>query len=213
MEKKFIINLGRELGSGGRIIGKRVAEQLGIEFYDKRLIKLAAQQSGISAELFERVDEHSRRKTLSTLVSYLRNPFSGSEAASDNVISAEALFEIQSDVIRKIAQRGSALFVGRCSDYILRDYPLSINVFVTASRADRIARIAALHSVDEQQAERMIERCDEQRADFYNFYGTGEWGHASSYHLCINSSLLGIEQTADYIVEFIRANLALTADM
>ncbi len=207
MKKRFIINLGRELGSGGRIIGKKVASELGIEFYDKRLIQLAAKESGISAELFERVDEHSRRKTLSTLVSYLKNPFSGSEAAGNSVISAEALFEIQSDVIRKIAQRGSALFVGRCADYILRDYPLSINVFITANRADRVARIADLHSVSEQEAERMIDRCDEQRADYYNFYGTGQWGHASSYHLCINSSLLGIDQTADYIIDFIHRNV------
>ncbi|MFR9504412.1 MAG: cytidylate kinase-like family protein [Rikenellaceae bacterium] len=209
MQKKIIINLGRELGSGGRVIGKRVAEKLNIDFYDKQLIKLAAKQSGISDELFERVDEHSRRKTLTTLVSYLRNPFSGSEAQANNVLSAEALFSIQSDVIRKIASRGSALFVGRCADYILRDYPLSVNLFITANRSDRVARISQLHSISEQDAEHMIDQCDEQRADYYNFYGTGEWGHASSYHLCVNSSLLGLEQTADYIVDFIQRRFAI----
>ncbi|MFI3265452.1 MAG: cytidylate kinase-like family protein [Rikenellaceae bacterium] len=212
MEKKFIINLGRELGSGGRDIGVKVAESLGIEFYDKKLIKLAAKQSGISDEIFERVDEHSQKKSLSTLLSYLRNPFTGSDAAANNVLSAEALFTIQSDVIREIASRDSALFVGRCADYILRDHPLSVNIFITAGRADRIARIAMLHSISEREAERMIDRCDESRASYYNFYGTGQWGHASSYDLCVNSSLLGLDQTADYIIDFIRRRLALESD-
>ncbi|MFI3323101.1 MAG: cytidylate kinase-like family protein [Rikenellaceae bacterium] len=207
MEKKFIINLGRELGSGGRVIGKLVAQKLGIEFYDKQLIKLAAMQSGISDEIFERADELSHRKGLSTLVGYLRNPFAGGEASAAGVLSSEALFAIQSDVIRKIAERGSALFVGRCADYILRDYPLSINIFITANPTDRIARISELHSLDEASAKRMIEQCDSSRAEYYNFYGSGQWGHASSYHLCVNSSLLGLEATADYIVDFIRRRL------
>ncbi len=208
MERKFIVNLGRELGSGGRVIGKRVASELGIDFYDKGLIKLAAKESGISDEIFERVDEHGARSGLATLVSYLKNPFAGSEAAADSVLSAEALFTIQSNVIRDIASRGSALFVGRCADYILRDYPLTINIFITANLEDRIERISSLHSVSHSEAERMIEQCDSSRADYYNFYGTKQWGKASSYHLCVNSSLLGMDQTADYIVDFIRRRLA-----
>ncbi|MFI3333252.1 MAG: cytidylate kinase-like family protein [Rikenellaceae bacterium] len=208
MESRFIINLGRELGSGGRVIGKRVAAELEIDFYDKQLIKLAAQQSGISDEIFERVDEHSRRTGLSTLISYLKNPFVGSEASDQNILSSEALFAIQSDVIRDIASRGSALFVGRCADYILRDYPLSVNIFITAHHSDRVKRIAQLHSISECEAERMIEVSDASRADYYSFYGNREWGHASSYHLCVNSSLLGLNATADYIVEFIRRRLS-----
>ncbi len=116
MSQKFIINLGRELGSGGRDIGARVAQILDIEFYDKRLLTLAAEQSGLSDEIFERVDELGHKSRLSSLVSYLRNPFSGSDIASEGVLSAEALFAIQSRVIRDIAARGSALFVGRCAD-------------------------------------------------------------------------------------------------
>ncbi len=208
MEQKFIVNLGRELGSGGRVIGQRVAEKLGIDFYDKQLIKLAAQQSGISDEMFAKVDEHSQRKRLSTLVSYLKSPFVGGEAATTNVLSADTLFAIQSDVIRDVASRGSALFVGRCADYILRDHPLHVNIFITAHLADRIARVSALHVLSEEESRRLIERCDASRADYYNFYANGEWGRASSYHLCVNSSLLGIDATADYIVEFIRQRLA-----
>ncbi len=207
MEKRFIINLGRELGSGGRVIGERVAKSLGIDFYDKRLIKLAAKQSGISDEIFEKVDELGGRKGLSTLVSYLKSPFSGGETLANDPLSPQALFAIQSDVIRDIASRGSALFVGRCADYILRDHPLSVNIFITADIEDRVARISQLHSVDEREAKRMIEQCDSSRASYYNFFGTGEWGKASSYHLCVNSSLLGIEQTAEYIIDFVERRL------
>ncbi len=204
MSQKFIINLGRELGSGGRDIGARVAQILDIEFYDKRLLTLAAEQSGLSDEIFERVDELGHKSRLSSLVSYLRNPFSGSDIASEGVLSAEALFAIQSRVIRDIAARGSALFVGRCADYVLRDYPLSINVFITANMEDRVARLCSLHSISQSEAERMIASCDASRAAYYNYYGTRSWGVASSYHLCINSSLLGLDESADYIVDFVR---------
>lgn len=204
MQSKIIINLGRELGSGGRVIGERVAKALAINFYDKKLIKIASKQSGISDEIFAKVDEHSRRKPLATLVSYLKSPFAGGEAASNSVLDAESLFAIQSDVIRDIAERESALFVGRCADYILREMPMCINIFITANREDRIARISESYSVDEHEAEQMIESCDSSRAQYYNFYTTGEWGHASSYHLCINSSRLGIDGTVEFIVDFIK---------
>ncbi len=208
MEKKFIINLGRQLGSGGRVIGKRVAQELGIDFYDKHLIKLAAQQSGISDEIFESADELGRRSGLSTLVSYLKGPFAGA-APSNNPLSGEALFKIQSEVIRQIASQGSALFVGRCADYILREHPLSINIFISAHHSARLTRIVELHGVSEREAEQMIERCDASRADYYSFYGNGEWGHASSYDLCVNSSLLGLDETSECIVDFVRRRLAL----
>ncbi|MFI3281685.1 MAG: cytidylate kinase-like family protein [Rikenellaceae bacterium] len=204
MEQKIIINLGRELGSGGRMIGERVAAKLGIDFYDKELIKLASKQSGISDEVFAKVDEHNRKSSLATLVSYLKNPFAGGDAATYDVLSAETLFALQSEVIRDIASRGSALFVGRCADYILRDEPLCVNIFITADRADRIARTAQLNSIDNLEAERMIDECDTSRANYYNFYATGKWGHASTYDLCINSSQLGIDETVNFIVEFIK---------
>lgn len=210
MKKKIIINLGRELGSGGRMIGEMIAKKMGVDFYDKALIRLASEQSGISDEIFAKVDELNGRKRLSTLVSYLKSPFVASEASADNVLSAEALFAIQSDVIRDIATKGSALFVGRCADYVLRDDPACVNVFITADRATRIARTAQLNSVSESEAERMIDSCDAARADYYNFYTTGRWGSASSYHLCVNSSELGIEQTVDYIVDFIERRVAAT---
>ena len=123
MEDKFVINIGRQLGSGGKAVGEAIAQRLGIGVYDKQLINLAAEQSGLCPEVFERVDEKESRNLFSTLVAYLRSPFVGSEYAGSNVLSNDALFKIQSDVIRDIAARESCVFVGRCADYILRDHP------------------------------------------------------------------------------------------
>lgn len=141
MEDKFVINIGRQLGSGGKAVGEAVARRLGIGVYDKQLINLAAEQSGLCPEVFERVDEKESRNLFSTLVAYLRSPFVGSEYAGSNVLSNDALFKIQSDVIRDIAARESCVFVGRCADYILRDHPRAVNVFVAADRADRCERL------------------------------------------------------------------------
>lgn len=208
MKQKYIINLGRELGSGGRVIGEIVARELAIEFYDKRLIKLAAEQSGISAEIFEQADETERKRGLSALVSYLKSPFAQSEISNHDVLSSEALFAIQSDVIRDVASRGSALFVGRCADYVLRDYPQSVNIFITADKRDRLRRLIDIHNISEIEAEEMIRRGDESRSQYYNYYGTGRWGYAASYDLCINSSILGLECTAELIVDFVRRRVA-----
>ncbi len=208
MDKKFVINIGRELGSGGRIIGERVAGALGIDFYDKELLHLASKSSGISDEIFESVDENSRRSTLSTLVSYLRNPFSDSDAMVDSPLSAQALFEIQSQAIRDVAAQRSALFVGRCADYVLRDHSLVINIFISAALEDRIARIAQSEGIEPSEAKRIIEKCDASRASYYNYYTTREWGKASTYDLCINSSMLGIDSTVECLLKFIERRLS-----
>lgn len=139
MEDKFVINIGRQLGSGGKAVGEAVARRLGIGVYDKQLINLAAEQSGLCPEVFERVDEKESRNLFSTLVAYLRSPFVGSEYAGSNVLSNDALFKIQSDVIRDIAARESCVFVGRCADYILRDHPRAVNVFVAGPTVPTVA--------------------------------------------------------------------------
>ena len=118
--EKFVINIGRQLGSGGKIVGEIIAHRLGIQLYDKQLINLAAEQSGLCPEFFEKADEKESRGMLSTLIGYLRSPFVGDDGAVTNVLSNDALFKIQSDVIREVAARESAVFVGRCADYILR---------------------------------------------------------------------------------------------
>ncbi len=209
MNKKYVVNLGRELGSGGRLIGEMLAKRLNIHFYDKSLIKLAAQQSGLSDECFKNVDEHSEKSKLSVLVGLFRSQFAMLNASSDSVLSETTLFQIQSDVIRDLAANGSCLFVGRCADYILRDHPCAINIFITASREDRINRVADLYEITKEEADQKIDAEDKSRSDYYNYYSTSEWGKASTYHLCINSSMLGIEKTVDYIASYIESRISL----
>lgn len=202
MEDKFVINIGRQLGSGGKSVGERIARQLGVQVYDKQLINLAAEQSGLCPELFEKVDEKEAKSLFSTLIGYLRAPFAGDDGGMTNVLSNDALFKIQSDVIRDIAARESCVFVGRCADYILREHPRCVNVFITADEADRCTRLCRSHGITAEEARTMMARTDARRADYYNYYSSRTWGEAVTYHLCMNSSVLGIEGTAEFILEF-----------
>ncbi len=202
MNEHFVINIGRQLGSGGRDIAAIIARRLGIKLYDKELINLAAEQSGLCAEFFEKADEKESRNVLSTMIGYLRSPFAGGCANVPNVLSNDALFKIQSDVIRDLAEHESCIFVGRCADYILREHPRRVDIFISADDSDRIRRICARTGCTAEEARTRMERGDAQRADYYNYYSSKTWGAASTYHLCVNSSIFGDEGTADFILEF-----------
>ena len=192
MDNKFIVNIGRQLGSGGREIGEKLAARLGIDFYDKELINLASEESGLCREFFEKADEKASQGIIGGLFG-MRFPFIN-----------DALFKVQSDVIRKLASEKSCLFVGRCADYILRDNPRCVNIFISASREDRIARLCRLHSISESAAEEKMNKADKRRAEYYNYYSYKTWGAAATYHLCVDSSVLGIDETVGYIEEFVR---------
>lgn len=203
----FVINIGRQLGSGGRAIGRQLASALGMDYYDKELLHMAARESGFCPEIFARNDEHKGflRSMLSSVM-----PFFGQGGDySCNQISDEALFSWQAEAIRKAAAERSCVFIGRCADYILRDHPRSINVFVSADIEDRIRRIAETEQVDEKTAQKLAEQGDKERADYYNFYTSQRWGAAATYHLCVNSSRLGTERTADFIKDFVIRTLTL----
>ena len=191
--EQFVINIGRQLGSGGRTVGEIIARRLGVKLYDKELINLAARESGICSEFFEKADEKESRGVIS---------FVGDDGGVTNVLSNDALFKIQSDVIRAVAARESAVFVGRCADYILRENPRCVNVFLTADDADRIGRIRRRQGCTAEEARAMMERVDARRASYYNYYSSRTWGEAATYHLCVSTSPLGDEGTADFILEF-----------
>lgn len=201
MEKKIIVTIGRQFGSGGRIIGKKLAEQLGIAYYDKELINLASKESGICGEFFERADE----KTSGSLLKALAMGFSMNNAIfqSNDYLSNESLFQIQSDVIRKVAARESCVLVGRCADYILREEKNCMNLFISASLEDRICRASEYNHVQEKDAEEFLRKADKSRASYYNYYTDKLWGAAESYDLCINSSCYGIDKTVGFIKAFI----------
>ena len=207
MKDKFVINIGRQLGSGGKAVGEAVAARLGIGVYDKQLINLAAEQSGICPEIFEKADEKESRNLFATFIGYLRSPFVGSEYSGSNVLSSDALFKIQSDVIRDLASRESCVFVGRCADYILRDHPRTVNIFIAAGRAERIERLCRLHGIAPGEAESLMDRTDARRAAYYNYYSSGTWGMAETYDLCIDSSVLGIDGTTGFVLEFVERKL------
>ena len=196
MKELFVINIGRQLGSGGKDIGEIIARRLGVRLYDKELLTLAARQSGLCAEFFEKADEKESRSVLSTMIGYLRSPFAGDCGGVTSVLSNDALFKIQSDVIRDVAERESCIFVGRCADYILREHPRRVDVFISASEADRIRRICARTGCTADEARAQME------AGYYNYYSSKTWGAAATYHLCIDSSVFGDEGTADFILEF-----------
>lgn len=202
MEKKIIITVGRQFGSGGRTIGKKLAEQLGIPYYDKELINLASQESGICGEFFEKADE----KNSGSLLKALAMGFTMNNAIfqSNDYLSNESLFQIQSDVIRKVAAEGSCVLVGRCADYILRNDPDCVNVFISADWKDRIQRAIEYNKeLTEKEAEDFLRKADKSRASYYNYYTDKIWGAAESYDLCINSSVYGIDETTAFIRQFI----------
>lgn len=196
----FIINIGRSLGSGGRVIGHILAKEFDIAYYDREILNLAAKESGFCPEVFERSDEKNRfLRTLGNIIPF----FGGGSTYYNNELSNENLFRLQSKAIRKAAADHSCIFIGRCADYVLRDFPRCVNVFITADMTDRISSVVKRNGCTENEARSIIERGDKERADFYNFYSSGTWGAASTYHLCINSSVLGIDRTAEYIKQFI----------
>lgn len=206
MNKHFIVNVGRQLGSGGRVIGSQIAKDLGIKFYDKELLDLAAQQSGFDKRFFERNDEH--KGALKAIAGTL-TPLFGNNLPYVNQLSEESLFKFQSDAIRSAAKAGSCVFVGRCADYVLRDMSNTVNVFISADLNDRIKRLADMRNISEKEAEKLCIKGDERRASYYNYFSSKIWGAAASYDLCINSSALGIDAAVKFIEQFISLKLNL----
>jgi cytidylate kinase len=200
MSDNYVITIGRQLGSGGRLIGEKLASQLGISFYDKELIQIASQESGLGKEFFERADERKGYSVFGGL--FGMRGLMTEEPFSTYYLNDETLFTIQSDVIRKVADQGSCLFVGRCADYVLAGRPRLLNIYITANLDDRIKRIAERDQVTEKKARDIVEKADKDRAGYYNYFTNKKWGAAESYHFCINSSVLGIEETVGFIKRF-----------
>ena len=194
-QKNTIINIGRQFGSGGKLIALRISEVLGIPVYDNELISKAADESGFSKELFERSDE---KRSIFSMSSFFGG---GRFGSAQNYVGDNELFKIQSEVIKNIAEKGPAIFVGRCSNYILRDSKC-LDVFISAPLEDRVKRVAERLGVSAEEARDRIGKQDRTRETYYNFFTFGNWGDAADYDLCVDSSLLGIEGTSDFIIDF-----------
>ena len=198
--KKIIINVGRQLGSGGQIIAKKLADDFGYQLFDKEILNLAAKESGFSEKFFEQNDE---QKGFLKSLFHMHAPHISDNNFYNSRFSQESLFQFQSDAIKKAAEGGGCVFVGRCADYVLRDYQNVVNIFITANMEDRIKMVQERDQCDEETAKKIISHKESARASYYNYYTGRKWGHSENYHLCINSSILGIDGTVDFIKQFI----------
>lgn len=201
MASNKIITIGRQYGSGGKVIGETIAKKLDIPFYDKELLKLAAKKSGICEEIFDSFDERPTNSFLYTLV---MDPYSLGFGTTDELPLNHKVFLASFDTIKNIADKdGSCVFVGRCADYALRDYKNVINVFIYANIEDRIKRVSEKYGLAEGKAKDLIKKEDKSRASYYNYYSSKKWGDMKGYDICINTSLYGIEKTADILCDII----------
>ena len=207
MNQKYVINIGRQFGSGGREIGQKLATRLGIAFYDKELIRIASRESGLKEEFFEEADEKKSYTLFAGLFGLGSPPVD--DIYSSYYLSNETLFKIQSDVIRSLAGKKSCLFVGRCADYILKDNANCLNIFIMADLNDRVDRISRNQHLPADKAKELLEKTDKKRKEYYSYFAGKAWGAAESYHLCINSSVLGIDETSTFLFHFAERKFAL----
>ena len=199
MKNPLIITIGREYGSGGREIGKALAQKLGISFYDKQIISLAAEKSGLSPEFITNNEQRVRSgfmQNLAASAAYQSGFFS-----SQYLPLSETIFISQAQVIRDIAAKERAVIVGRCADYVLSGRMNTINVFIHAPIEDRVRRIMALYQLSEADAMKAIATSDKERGNHYFRYTDRKWGKAQNYDLSVNSSLLGIDGTVEMLAD------------
>lgn len=204
MAKKLVITIGRHYGSGGKEIGKKVADALGVTFYDEELVTMAADKSNVSKDVFSHVDEKATGSLLYSLVmggglrgltvpTYYEMPLN------------DKLFIAQSDVIKKIARDGSCVIVGRCADYVLENEDCdTFNIFLYADSEFKINRIMKLYDLDRKTASDRINKTEKQRRTYYNYYTSKDWGDMKGYDLCLNTARIGVDKAVEIIVDSAR---------
>ncbi len=202
MAQKCIITIGRQFGSGGRYVGRLLAEKLSIPFYDKELLSEAAKQSGICEEIFEEHDEKPTRSLLFSLVTGMQHHMGTGNFYMDMPLN-HRIFLAQFDAIRKLAEEGPCVIVGRCADYVLRENPDTVSIFVKADMPSKIQRAVTYYGVEKDKAEERIRKADKQRASYYNYYATATWGDVDNYDLVVDTGALGVEGAVELIAKFL----------
>ena len=197
-----IITIGRQFGSAGREIGRVIAKHLDIKLYDKEMLNRAAQESGLCKELFETHDEKPTNSFLYSLVMDTYSLGYSSGSYTDMPINHK-VFLAQFDAIKKIADEGPCILVGRCADYALEEYDNVLSIFIHADLDARVRRIARIYDLTDAKAKELIVKTDKKRSSYYNYYSSNKWGDAKSYDLCLNSSYLGIDGSVDLIKKVI----------
>ncbi len=202
MEDKVIITIGRQFGSGGKEIGAKLAEKLGIKCYDNELLAMAAKESGLCEEIFE---IHDEKPTNSFLYSLVMDSYQSYNAPGViNVPISQKVFLAQFDTIKSIAKKESCIFVGRCADYALQDDFDFTSVFISCDIEKRIQRISERNKISENKARDLIIKTDKKRASYYNYYTDKKWGYSDSYDLCIDSGKIGIDKSVELIYTYLK---------
>ena len=203
---KKIITISREFGSGGRLVGAALAKKLDVPYYDKKILDNIAKENGFSAEMMAEDEMRAKNSFLYSLT----NAFGTAGYGPDTLSINERFFMAQFDYITNIAKSGEGgVIIGRCADYVLRDFPNTVNIFITASMKYRIAQIMNKQHINAEEARKFIESKESKRAAYYNYYTGKKWGAAESYDLCIDSSILGLTDTEKIIAAFIRKRFEL----
>ena len=191
-----IITIGRQFGAGGREIGKAVAAKLEIPYYDKELLVVAAKESGLDTRFLENYDERTNSLLYSLVMGQAGRFYGGHQYDTVETLAARA----QREALLSVARNGPCVIVGRCADVILRNEASLLRVFISANEADRIAHVCKRDGVNENEAAAKLRRMDRERRNYYNGTTDGDWGHASSYDLCLNTSVIGRERCVEIIV-------------
>ena len=202
MGTKHIITVARQFGSGGKEIAKALADELGIDFYDKELISMAAKESGMSPEVFEKIDEQATNSLLYSLSMGLYNFGNGFSAMGDLPVN-DKLYIIQHKMIKKLADKGPCVILGRCGDYVLKDYDNVVSIFINADMEYRKEHAVKYHNVDPRRAEQVVNKADKNRANYYSFYSGQKWGQAQNYDLCINSGRMTRDDAVSVIKTYV----------
>ena len=200
MSSRTVITIARQYGSGGREIGEMLAQKLGVPYYDKELIALAAKKSGLSEEVFRQADERATSSLLYSLVMGTYG-FGGGVAGMNDMPINDKLFLIQADIIRKAAEKGACVIVGRCADYVLRERKDCLKVFIHANRDSRLRRAVEKYGIDPAKVSDFLTKKDKQRANYYNFYTNKKWDSMQNYDLTIDSSVFTSEQAVELIIK------------
>ena len=203
MYNNGIVTIARQFGSGGREIGEELSKKLGVKFYDKELISIAAKESNIAPEIFENVDEKATNSLLYSLSLGLYS-FSNTYSVGDNLPVNDKLYILQHKIIKKVADEGPCVIVGRCADHILRDRNDVLRVFIYADLDFRVKRAIDLKGVKPSKAEQVVQKTDKSRSNYYNFYSGKKWGLTENYDLCINRTKLTCEQVAEIIENYLK---------
>lgn len=202
-EKRMIITIGRQYGSGGGEVGKTLGQRLGINVYDKEILKMTSDESGIRESYFHLADEKAGNRLLYKIAHSLI-PENDAPSFGSDLVSSDNLFRFQSAMIRKLAQEGSCVFIGRCADYVLAGTENLVRVFIYADLDARIARITEKGYFEESEVQKNIRRMDRERRDYHRYYTGKDWESLENYDLILNSAKLGTGGSVECILEYLK---------